>query len=122
MVVPFTPINGEKTSPKKRTAAEKDVPTTPKKKRSPTKVKSEDNEGEDAAEEPLSPHTPQTPRKRNKPSTPVTPGRPIPTSLELADEADRMLVKMKDDGVAWKEIREAWTRVTGETTGASTLP
>ncbi len=97
-------------------AADKNDATTPKKKRTPTKAKAEDVEAEDGGEEAV------TPRKRKAPSAPVTPGRPIPANFEAADEADRMLVKMKDDGLGWAEIRAAWTKATGETPGASTLP
>ena len=66
--------------------------------------------------------TPQTPRKRKASGAPATPARPIPANFEAADEADRMLVKMKDDGSGWPEIRAAWKDVTGETPGVSTLP
>ncbi|KAI9878878.1 MAG: hypothetical protein M1830_010234 [Pleopsidium flavum] len=106
-----------KTTPKKRVAAGKPDATTPQKKRTPVKAtKAEDAEAQDGVEEAV------TPRRRKAPSAPVTPSRPIPANFEAADEADRMLVKMKDDGLGWAEIRAAWTKSTGESPGASTLP
>ena len=35
---------------------------------------------------------------------------PISTSIETASPADRMLIKMKEDGKSWAEIRAAWVR------------
>ncbi len=53
----------------------------------------------------------------------MTPGRSIPATIEEADEADRTLVKMKDEGCTWPDIRATWMKITGETSvGASTLP
>lgn len=46
----------------------------------------------------------------------------MPTSYENASEEDKMLLRMKDDeGKGWNEIREAWTAMTGEPVGKSTL-
>lgn len=67
--------------------------------------------------------TPETPRKRKAAGTPATPARPIPANLDEADEADRMLIKMRDEGNSWPDIRAAWNNLTGDTnTGTSTLP
>lgn len=47
---------------------------------------------------------------------------PISTSLATASDADKMLIKMKEEGKTWAEIREAWKKMTGEETKSSTLP
>ncbi|KAI9816259.1 MAG: hypothetical protein M1827_001860 [Pycnora praestabilis] len=75
----------------------------------------------DGAADAASPKTP-TSRKRAKPTTPHTPGRTIPTNYAEASEGDKMLLKMKEEGKPWKEIRSMWEEITGEKTGASTLP
>lgn len=114
-----------KIPPKKRGAADKDDAAVAKKKRSPTKakpVKAEAADGEEEVNVPQTPQTPQTPRKRKASAAAVAPGRVIPANLEAADEADRMLVRMKDEGSGWLEIRAAWKDLTGESPGASTLP
>lgn len=113
---PTTASKPGKTTPKKRGSASKDEATTPKKKRTPVKVRAEDDDADDDGKETV------TPRKRRAPGAPVTPGRPIPANFDAADEADRMLFKMKEDGCGWLEIRTAWTKATGENPGASTLP
>lgn len=61
-------------------------------------------------------------RQRMAPKNAVAAPRDIPTSWEDADEADQMLVTMKEDGVDWNTIREAWTAKTGQKTAGSTLP
>ncbi|KXS95417.1 hypothetical protein AC578_6765 [Pseudocercospora eumusae] len=48
--------------------------------------------------------------------------RPIPRSLDECDDADRLLLELRDDGGDWKDIRPKWTALTGETTAPSTLP
>lgn len=118
-------IEQVKTPPKKRGAADKDDAAVAKKKRSPTKAKPVKAEAEDGEEEfvvPLTPQTPQTPRKRKASAAAVAPGRAIPANFEAANEADKLLVKMKDEGSGWLEIRAAWKELTGESPGASTLP
>lgn len=45
----------------------------------------------------------------------------MPTSYESASEEDKMLLRMKDEGKVWAEIREAWEKMTGEKVGKSTL-
>ena len=43
--------------------------------------------------------------------------RGIPKCWDEAEPADRMLVKLKDQGKPWGEIREMWKTMTGEDTG-----
>ncbi|KAL2352489.1 hypothetical protein BJ546DRAFT_1064223 [Cryomyces antarcticus] len=61
-----------------------------------------------------------TPRLRKAPAK--TPGRAIPRTMGECNEADRMLLSMRDAGKAWDEIKEAWEAATGEKVGRSTLP
>ncbi|TKA81975.1 hypothetical protein B0A49_00470 [Cryomyces minteri] len=63
-----------------------------------------------------------TPRLRKAPTKAITPGRAIPRTMEECNEADRMLLSMRDTGKAWDEIKEAWEAATGEKVGRSTLP
>ncbi|KAK5008310.1 hypothetical protein LTR28_004156 [Elasticomyces elasticus] len=51
-----------------------------------------------------------------------TPKHEIPRTIDECDEADRTLIAMKDSGKPWADIRAAWELITGEKTGASTLP
>lgn len=120
MEEPATPKQ-EKTSisPKKRGNTNKDDAASAKKKRSPAKTKKADAEAGEGEEEVVAP---QTPRKRKASGAPATPGRTIPANIEEADQADRMLLKMKDEGSTWPEIRTAWEELTGEPVGNSTLP
>ena len=46
----------------------------------------------------------------------------IPRSWKTATPADKMLMKMKDRGSGWLEIRKAWQELTGQWPAASTLP
>lgn len=48
--------------------------------------------------------------------------RDISRSWKTANPADKMLMKMKEKGCDWLEIREAWRDLTGEWPAASTLP
>lgn len=61
-------------------------------------------------------------RKRNAPRNAVAIGRGIPVSWDAADDADKMLVNLKNKGEDWHTIRGAWTAVTGQPTAGSTLP
>ncbi|MCJ1467130.1 hypothetical protein MMC07_005752 [Pseudocyphellaria aurata] len=61
-------------------------------------------------------------RQRQAPMFAIAPAREIPSSYEEADEADRLLLDMRDSGVPWKIIRAAWTEKTRQPTGGSTLP
>ena len=54
-----------------------------------------------------------TPRKRNAPKGGVADQRGIPSSWDEADEADRMMFTLKDQGASWGVIREKWTAMTG---------
>lgn len=114
-------------------------PATPKKKRTPAKPKDvtpkavTDNAEADNEDEtrttPKAKTTPSkskgnddgTPRKRAAASA-IAPSRSIPSSWEDASDADKLLVKMKDEGSDWGAIRAAWKEATGQETGASTLP
>ncbi|RMY81271.1 hypothetical protein D0862_12411 [Hortaea werneckii] len=62
-----------------------------------------------------------TPKKK-KPTKPTTPAKAIPRSYDDCGPADRQLLDMRDGGKSWPEIRAAWETLTGEKTGASTLP
>ena len=59
-----------------------------------------------------------TPRKRQAPKKEVVTPRGIPSSWDEAGEADRMLVRMKENGEGWSEIRTAWKAVTGQDTAS----
>ena len=48
--------------------------------------------------------------------------RDISRSWKTANPADKMLVKMREKGCDWLEIRKAWQELTGEWPAASTLP
>lgn len=61
-------------------------------------------------------------RRRTAPVNAVAPGRDIPSSWDDADEADRLLVTMKENGEPWKKIREAIMNITKQGVGPSTLP
>ncbi|KAI7082497.1 hypothetical protein KC356_g8324 [Hortaea werneckii] len=126
---------------------EQDIPFTPntatskKRMRKAGKDITDDNEGDfednndDSAEDatPLKKvkPTPKTPgskgnksgtSKKKKPTKPTTPGKAIPRSYDECGPADRQLLDMRDNGSSWPEIRAAWETLTGEKTGASTLP
>ena len=67
--------------------------------------------------------TKSTPRKRNAPKTAVADSRGIPASWDDADDADKMMLTMKDQGASWAEIRNKWTSMTGiETAPRSVFP
>ena len=53
-----------------------------------------------------------TPRKRTAPKA-LAAARGIPSSWETADDADKMLITMKEAGDDWAKIREAWKQATG---------
>ncbi|RMY60678.1 hypothetical protein D0865_01393 [Hortaea werneckii] len=90
-----------------------------------------DSSGEDAAPKKKTKLTPKTPGskgtksgtpKKKKPLNPTTPAKAIPRSYDESGPADRQLLDMRDNGKTWPEIRAAWETLTGEKTGASTLP
>lgn len=129
--------DGQETSKDDKDSVE---PVTPKKKRTPAKPKvvtpkavtdnaETDNEDDETMTTPKAKTTPSksksnddgTPRKRT-PASAIAPSRSIPTSWEEASDADKLLVKMKEEGSDWSTIRAAWKDATGQDTGASTLP
>ncbi|MCJ1466260.1 hypothetical protein MMC07_004879 [Pseudocyphellaria aurata] len=61
-------------------------------------------------------------RRRQAPLNTIAPSRDIPISYEEADEADKLLLDMRDSGTPWKIIRAAWTEKNRQETGGSTLP
>ncbi len=98
--------------------------TTPNpKKRSPTKKAAKGD-----ADKSISPTKDgdstvrNTPRQRAAPSKAMAAPRGIPTSWETADDADRMLVMMKEKGDDWAAIREAWKDATGQETANRYAP
>ncbi|KAI7211706.1 hypothetical protein KC333_g7531 [Hortaea werneckii] len=127
---------------------EQDIPVTPntstskKRMRKSSKEITDDNEGdfednnnddsaEDATPKKKAKPTPKTPGskgtksgtpKKKKPLKPTTPAKAIPRSYDESGPADRQLLDMRDSGSTWPEIRAAWETLTGEKTGASTLP
>ncbi|CAD6588000.1 MAG: hypothetical protein ASARMPRED_003370 [Alectoria sarmentosa] len=61
------------------------------------------------------------PRQRAQPKNHIT-ARNISRSWKTANAADKMLMKMKEKGCDWSEIRKAWEELTGECPAHSTLP
>lgn len=59
-----------------------------------------------------------TPRKRQAPKKELAAPRGIPSSWDNADNADRMMVSMKEKGEGWAEIRAAWKVMTGQETAS----
>ncbi|RMY63084.1 hypothetical protein D0863_10746 [Hortaea werneckii] len=89
----------------------------PKKKAKPT-LKTPGSKGNKSG----TPKKLTLPPKKKKPTKPSTPGKAIPRSYDECGPADRQLLDMRDSGSSWPEIRAAWEALTGEKTGASTLP
>lgn len=82
-------------------------PTSPGKTVSPTKSIGSKSSGSSSMT------VRETPRQRQaSKGTPADP-RPVPTSWDDADDADKMLMTMKQAGKTWEEIREAWEEMTG---------
>ena len=117
VVAPVTPKKRTPAKPKNsnpgavtdntEAAGEEDSAATPKAKTSPTKSKTANSNG--------------TPRKR-APASGIAPSRGIPDCYENASNADKRLMKMKEDGESWEAIRAAWKEETGDDPGKSTLP
>lgn len=61
------------------------------------------------------------PRQRAQPKNHIS-ARDISRSWKTANPADKMLMKMKEKGCDWLEIRKAWQELTGEWPAQSTLP
>lgn len=136
---------GEATSPKQKRgpakatngdidAMEEVVPVTPK-KRTPKskgkKVKAEEPGTEVVASASGSTQTGADgmgenakgeARKRMAPKKAVATPKEIPSTWDEADEADKMLVNMRDSGEDWITIRAAWEAATGQVTAGSSLP
>ncbi|KAL8684789.1 MAG: hypothetical protein Q9218_008135 [Villophora microphyllina] len=83
------------------------------------------------AKTPAEPKTPKTPKAAKEPksverkraaSGKVADKVPLPTAWANASDADKMLVKMKEEGKSWSEIRDTWRTLTGQDTAGSTLP
>ena len=103
------------------------VPITPKGARTPKgKV----------IKEPKTPKTPKTPKNttgtkaKNGSPTPKSSGKrasaakfadkvSLPTVWANASGTDKALVKMKEDGKSWNEIRSIWKEMTGQNTASS---
>ena len=83
---------------------------------------------EDSAEGPNSQESPTTtksgtPRKRAAVTKDKAVARGLPSSMEQASDADKMLLHMKDvENKPWAEIRKMWTVMTSQETAPSTLP
>ena len=117
VVEPVTPKKRTPAKPKNNTpkaaadnteaAGEEDSASTAKVKTSPTKAKTANGNS--------------TPRKR-APASGIAPSRGIPDCYENATNADKRLIKMKEDGESWEAIRAAWKEETGDDPGKSTLP
>ena len=109
-----------KASPKKRgaNAVKDEADGSPTKKRAPAKPKVA-KEAKAPKEKVVKEKAP----KSSKAAAAATKGdkRPIPSSFEEADEADRLLVQMKNDGASWKDIKDMWVSKTGQVPGNSTL-
>ncbi|KAI5301908.1 hypothetical protein KEM56_001234 [Ascosphaera pollenicola] len=84
-----------------------------------------ENEGSSAQDsKPVTPAVTQTPssspRKRTKatsgddtPRKKAAASTKIPTTIDEASPEDKMLLRMRDEGRSWAEIREAWANATG---------
>ena len=132
---PKTPTHRKKASIKSTSTENEgdnalDEPVTPPNKRAtstkaaPGKYKYNGRDDEEGDEDPLTPpksirvegtNARGTPRKRQPPKDKTAVPRGIPESWEEADEADRMLCRMKqqDPPASWDEIRKAWKQITG---------
>ena len=60
--------------------------------------------------------------KRSALAGSIVKGRGIPTSLAEASEADRAMLRMREENKTWIEINSMWEAMTGEKPGKSTLP
>lgn len=108
--VPVTPGKGART-PKAKAPAEPKTPKAPKTPKNSHGAK--DKQG--------SPTPKSTERKRSV-AAKVADKVSLPTTWANASEADKKLVKMKEDKASWNEIRAMWLEKTGQDTAGSTLP
>ena len=136
------PKKADKSSPKKRAATKvKEEETSPKKKRAAAKTRVP-NERPSTPEVQTLPNegnmvqaNEATPAKKSKgtPKPSPTKGKragaekvadkvQLPATWSEASQADRALVRMKEAGKPWSEIRVKWLEMTGQDTASSTLP
>ena len=113
---PVTPKKGKRAPAKGKSA--KDAKTEGESAEATDKTASptEDNEGTEGTT------VHNTPRKRQAPKKELAAPRGIPASWDEADDADRMLVSMKEKGEGWSEIRAAWKVATGQDTASRYIP
>ncbi|KAL8903142.1 MAG: hypothetical protein Q9171_007502 [Xanthocarpia ochracea] len=136
------PKGANKSSPKKRAATKvKKEETSPKKKRAAAKTRVP-NERPSTPEVQTPPNernmvqaNEATPAKKSKatPKPSPTKGKragaekvadkvQLPATWSEASQADQTLVRMKEAGKPWSEIRVKWLEMTGQDTASSTLP
>lgn len=65
--------------------------------------------------------TPASASKRSSAAKNRTYTFPVAGTLSTANEADKVMFRMKSEGKSWKEITAAWGRITGRVPGASSL-
>ncbi|KAL8845166.1 MAG: hypothetical protein Q9176_000334 [Flavoplaca citrina] len=123
-------ITERPSTPEAQTVKEAKAPKTPKTPKSPDV----DNvvEANDATPKQPKAKTHPTKPKANAKQSPVKGKRAgaekvadkvvLPTKWSEASEADKMLVRMKEAGRPWSEIRVKWYEMTGQDTAPSTLP
>ncbi|EON69212.1 hypothetical protein W97_08471 [Coniosporium apollinis CBS 100218] len=95
------------------------IPVTPKKRASVSKKK--DDEADDDDESPKK-KTKGTPRQRKAPAAKPAESTAIATSVDELSQADKVLLKMKEEGKPWAEINDMWEMITGKKPAKSTLP
>ncbi|KAJ9636683.1 hypothetical protein H2201_008371 [Coniosporium apollinis] len=95
------------------------VPVTPKKRASVSKKK--DDEADDDDESPKK-KTKGTPRQRKAPAAKPAESTAIGTSVDELSQADKVLLKMKEEGKPWAEVNDMWEMITGKKPAKSTLP
>ena len=127
------PLTPPVTPPKKgrgrkaSNTANADVKRSVPKPKGGKKIKATES-AEDSAEGPNSQESPTTtklgtPRKRAAVTKDKAVARGLPTSMEQASDADKMLLHMKDvENKPWAEIRKMWKVMTSQETASSTLP
>lgn len=108
------PGKGKKGKGKEAAVESATPPKTPKDK-APTKSDS-NRDGEAPAT------TKKGTTRKRAAAKEISKGIPISTSLETAIAADKMLVKLKEEGKSWNDIQSVWKTMTGEDRGGSSLP
>lgn len=121
-VVPVTPKKRTPSKSKgKKVQAEEAGPEVVASSSGATQARSQNNAAHDAADG-MGENAKGEARKRMAPKKAVAAPRDIPSTWDEADEADKMLVTMKDNGEDWITIRAAWAAATGQVTAGSSLP